>query len=103
MSDLLAAPGPAEWAEIHWRFAPAVSMFALVALAVPLSRTRPREGYYGNLVVAVLVYVAYANLLALAFAWVERGDAPVWIGMSWLPLVTLAAAVVLLRRGARVR
>ncbi|MEM9305084.1 MAG: LPS export ABC transporter permease LptF, partial [Pseudomonadota bacterium] len=101
LRDLLDDPGPLEWAEIHWRFAPAVSMVAFVVLAVPLSRTRPREGYYGNLVVAILVYIAYANLLALARAWVERGDAPVWIGMTWLPVLALVAGAFLLRPGRR--
>lgn len=101
LAELVAAGGPAEWGELHWRLAPCLATLALAALAVPLARTRPREGYYGNLVLAVLAYVAYFNLLALGRAWLEADQLPRALGLWWLPFATLLLAAGLLRPGMR--
>ena len=103
LAELLEDTGPAEWAELHWRLAPALALLALTALAVPLSHTRPREGYYGNLVLGVLVYIVYANLLALGRSWLDKGDLPPWVGLWWLPAIALVAAVLLIRPPRRQR
>lgn len=92
------------WAEVHWRLAPSLAVLVLAALAVPLAQGKPRQGYYGNLALGIAVYVVYANLLALGRSWIEGGQVPPWVGLFWLPLLALVAAVVLIRprrRGPR--
>ncbi|MDX1570776.1 MAG: LPS export ABC transporter permease LptF [Xanthomonadales bacterium] len=101
LSRLLEEADLAAWAEIHWRFAPALALIVLSMLAVPLARSRPRSGYYGNLTLGIAVYVVYANLLALGRTWIENGQVPVWLGLSWLPLIALVAVAILLRPPSR--
>jgi len=56
----------------------------LALLAVPLSRTSPREGRYARLGIALFVYLIYANLLSIARVWVERGIITDAVGMWWV-------------------
>ena len=46
----------------------------LMLLAVPLSRLRPRQGRFGRIGIAVLVYFMYYQLLIAAKAWIEGGS-----------------------------
>lgn len=81
------------WAEIHWRLAPAFGALALALLAVPLARTNPRRGHYGNLLLGILAYVIYANLLAVGQALIEQGRVPHQLGLWWVHLTTIALAL----------
>ena len=53
-------------------------------LAVPLSRSAPRQGKYSRLLVAVLIYVIYSNLLGVSQTWVEQGTLPGMLGLWWV-------------------
>ena len=53
----------------------------LALLAVPLSKSRPRQGRYGKLAVGVLVFIIYFNLIGAAKVWVERGQIDPAIGI----------------------
>ena len=93
---LLAMDEPAATAELQWRISGPVMLLVLTFMAVPLSRTGPREGRYGRLVIGVLVYVAYSNLLGVARLGLERGQLPAWFGLWWVHVVFLAGAALLL-------
>jgi lipopolysaccharide export system permease protein len=96
LAQLAAMPGPEASAQWHWRLAAPVSTLFLVALAVPLSRTRPRQGRYGKLAVAILVYIVYANLMGAGRAWLEDGALPGVVGLWWVHLLVGAFAAYLL-------
>ena len=108
-----AQPSSALWeagdlgsiAELQWRLSAPIAVMVLVVLAVPLSKTSPREGKYIRLFVAVPLYFAYANLQSVAQAWVERGLVPLWMGLWWVHLLMLLIAAGLLwrERGPRQR
>ena len=72
-TELLGAQEPAAVAELQWRVSMPLSVLLLALLAVPLSRTNPRQGKYARLFVAVLVYLIYSNLLGVSNSWVARG------------------------------
>jgi lipopolysaccharide export system permease protein len=97
---LLASSDPADRAELHWRVSVPVSMFVLAVLAVPLSRSSPREGRYARLGVGLLIYITYANALAIARVWVEREIVPDWLGMWWVHALLGAVALMLLGRAS---
>ena len=84
--DLLKMTTPADIAELQWRIAMPISTLLLAMLAVPLSRTRPRQGRYARLFVAILIYFAYSNLLGASQTWVEQGVLPSWLGLWWVHL-----------------
>jgi len=91
---LLGASDRASRAELQWRLAMPVMCIVLTVIAVPLSRLKPRQGRYARLWLAVVLYLAYSNLVALGRSWIEHGTAPAWIGLWWTHAAVIAAAVV---------
>lgn len=68
-------------AELQWRLAMPISAFVLVLLAIPLSFVDPRSGRSANLMLAILVYVIYNNMLSIFQAWVSQGKLSLIIGL----------------------
>lgn len=95
---LIAGGKPADVAELQWRLSMPLSVLVLSLIAVPLSRTSPRQGKYAKLFVAVLVYLLYNNLMGVANAWVAKGALPAALGMWWVHVLMLAGAWLLFVR-----
>jgi lipopolysaccharide export system permease protein len=93
---LLGSSDPKDVAELQWRLAMPVSVIVLLLLAVPLCKSSPRQGRYGRLVVAILLFVIYYNLLATAKYWVGEGAGPAVIGLWWVPVLPVLLAIMLL-------
>ncbi len=100
---LLRSDSPELRAELHWRAAAPVSLLVLALLAVPLSRSQPREGRFGRIAIGILVYIVYSNLLAVARLWLERGVVPEWVGLWWVHALVLGVALALLAKQVRGR
>ena len=96
--DLLRSVRLADRAELHWRVSFPLSLFVLALLAVPLSRTAPREGRYGRLGIALFIYLIYTNLLSIGRVWVERGVVTDGVGMWWVHAVVGLVGLLLLAR-----
>jgi lipopolysaccharide export system permease protein len=94
--DLFAADDPAAAAELQWRISVPITLLVLTVLAVPLSRSAPREGRYSRITVGILVYVIYANLLGAAKVWVEQGVVSQAVGMWWVHALFLLGAIGML-------
>ena len=82
--DLHSSDNPQHIAEKQWRLSVPISTVLLALLAVPLARSRPREGRYGRIATGLLVFIIYFNLLSAAKAWVEEGDMSPTLGMWWV-------------------
>ncbi len=95
-ADLLKLHDLASASEMQWRLSVPVSVLLLTLLAVPLARTSPRQGRYGKLLIAILVYVIFYNLGILARVWLQKGVTPPLIGMWWVDGVFLASVALLL-------
>ncbi|HVY63297.1 MAG TPA: LPS export ABC transporter permease LptF [Gammaproteobacteria bacterium] len=95
---LLESALPADRAELQWRISLPLSLIVLGLLAVPLSRSSPREGRYGRLGIGLLIYIVYANMMSIASAWVQRGVVSEWVGMWWVHGVVAAFALLMLAR-----
>lgn len=95
-AELLGSRNPYDIAELQWRLALPLSVIVLLLLAVPLCKSSPRQGRYGRLVLAVLLFVIYYNLLATAKVWVEEGAVPAVIGLWWVPALPVLLTVLLL-------
>lgn len=95
-SALLRDATPGALSEFQWRVSVPLSALLLVFLAVPLARTSPRQGRYGRLFIAILTYVIYSNLLGVARAWLQRSLLPAAIGIWWVLVLLLIAALILL-------
>lgn len=99
-THLLGAGSPESRAELQWRLSAPLSLVVLALLAIPLSRTRPREGRYARLGIGLLLYITYANLLSIGRVWLERGLVPDALGVWWVHAVFAALALLLLAREA---
>jgi lipopolysaccharide export system permease protein len=80
--DLLRRPTREGMAELHWRVGLPMGMLVLSLLAIPLSYVNPRAGRSANLVLAILVYMIYNNLISVAQAWVAQGKLAPAVG-AW--------------------
>ena len=85
-------------AEMQWRIAVIVSAPLLALLAFPLSYTAPRQGRYGKVGIAILIYAVYASILATVRGMIERGDFPTLPGLWSVHLLILGLAFWLLRK-----
>ena len=83
-------PQVAEW---HARMAWPVMALVLGAIAVPLSRLRPRQGRYGRAALAIFIYFVYANLLTAGGTWLASGRTPAWAGLWWVHALVAATAL----------
>jgi lipopolysaccharide export system permease protein len=98
--QLLGSADPWDVAELQWRLAMPLSAVVLVLLAVPLCRTAPRQGRYGRLVVAIMLFLIYYNLLSTAQAWVGKGAIAPWPGLWWVPALPVLLTVLMYKGGA---
>jgi lipopolysaccharide export system permease protein len=87
--ELIGSDDAVAIAELQWRASMPLSVLFLSLLAVPLSRTSPRQGKYSRLFVAVLIYLIYSNLLGVANTWLAQGRLAPLLGMWWVHLAVL--------------
>ena len=71
--ELIANDQPRYRAELMWRLSIPLSTIVLALLAIPLSFVNPRAGRSANLLLALLTYVVYHNLLVVCQAWIASG------------------------------
>jgi len=99
---LRGSSSPLDQAEYQWRLSAPVSTMLLALLAVPLGRSRPRQGRFARLTAAVVIYAVYFNLLGIGRTWVEQGatDA-LWVVSSGFAVFVLALYLPWPRIGKR--
>jgi len=103
MSDLLKEDSVKARGELLWRIGIPVSALILALLAIPLSYVNPRAGRSANMLIAVLIYAIYSNLLWVAQAWVAQGKLSFWIGVWAIHAIMLVPLAVLFYRRIAVR
>lgn len=90
--QLIGSEDPEDQAELQWRIAAPLTVLLLALMAVPLAHTSPRAGRYGKLVLGILAYLVYTNLLALGQAWIAKGYLPSAVGLWWVHGLAAVAA-----------
>jgi lipopolysaccharide export system permease protein len=95
-AGLMRGANPAYVAELHWRIGIPMATLILALIAVPLSRSQPRQGRYGRLAIGLLVFIIYFNLLSAGKAWLEQGVVAGAVGLWWVHAVMLSLALGLL-------
>lgn len=86
---LLQLPTTVNLAEFVWRFSFPVSALVLAMLAIPLSFVNPRAGRSFSLILALLTFVIYNNLLGIIQAWVAQGKISFLVGLLGVHAVML--------------
>ena len=88
--ELLKSNRAVDNAEIHKRLSPAAVVVVLMLLALSISKTSPRDGKYGSLILGLLIYIAYLNLLTIALSLIAHGNVPSWLGVWWVHAIFIA-------------
>lgn len=94
-------------AEFQWRIAIPLSIPFLVLIAVPLSAVDPRQGRFGKILPALLLYLGYFLLLMASRKVLEDGKLPPVLGLWWVHFVIMLIGATLIMRdrsfGVRIR
>lgn len=89
--------------ELLWRIGVPLSSLILALLAIPLSYVNPRAGRSANMLIAVLIYAIYSNLLSVSQAWVIQGKLSFWIGVWAVHALMLLPLLLLFYRRIALR
>jgi len=107
LPNLRALPTPQLWqnpttwrlAELEWRLGLPISAAILALLAIPLSFVNPRVGRSLNLIMAIVLYMLYSNMISVTNAWVGQGKIAPGIGLWGIHvLMLLITALFFYRR-----
>ncbi|MYM62985.1 LPS export ABC transporter permease LptF [Pseudomaricurvus sp. HS19] len=93
--ELLTADDSEGVAALHWRLSLPVLVVVVTLLAVPLSKTNPRQGRYVQMIPAILIYIIYLVSLNAARGAVEESDASPWSSIWLVHVVALVLASAL--------
>lgn len=85
-------------AELQWRIAIPLSLPFLILIAVPLSAVDPRQGRFGKMFPAILLYLGYFLLLLASRRVLEDGKIPPQLGLWWVHTIMLIIGVALIVR-----
>ena len=83
-AQLAGSSKPKEIAEYQWRLSTPIATLLLGVLALPLSRSAPRQGRHRTLFLAILVYAVFFNLAGMARTWVENAEIGPYPGIWWV-------------------
>jgi len=96
--SLLRDPVPANLAELSWRVGLPAAALILALLAIPLSFVNPRAGRSMNLLLALLIYMAYSNLLSITQASIVQSRVSFTVGVIGVHAVMLLILAALFYR-----
>lgn len=95
VAQLLSEPTPVHIAELAFRIGMPISSTILAFLAIPMSAVNPRTGRFANLIIAVLVFMIYSNLVSMSQAWIAQGKLDPRLG-TWIVHAVMLAVLALL-------
>lgn len=92
--DLLRNRTSWNLAELEWRLGLPISAAILALLAIPLAYVNPRAGRSLNIVVAIVLYMLYNNMISVTNAWVGQGKLSPGIGLWGIHIAMLTVTAV---------
>ena len=93
---LLQSSEPMHIAELQMRLNSPLSVLLIALWAPLLARARPREGRYGRIVAAVLIYAINFNLIGVGESWLSHGVVSAGVGLWWVHGLFLLLGLFLL-------
>lgn len=96
--QLVTQPTSTNLGEILWRIGAPVMALLVTLLAIPLSYTNPRVGRSVNLIIAVLAFAVYVNVLNTIQAYVQQDRLAFGLGVWVLHAIVLVIIVLMFAR-----
>jgi lipopolysaccharide export system permease protein len=97
--DLYQETTPEASAESQWRIAFPLACIIMTLVAVPLSVVNPRQGKFGKMLPALLLFLSYFLLLTAVRSGIEKGSVAQYIGLWPVHFVVLILGFSLLVKG----
>ena len=91
--DLLINPTRESLGDVVTRVGTTIMVVMLALLAIPLSYVNPRAGRSANMILALLVYFIYINLMTVSRAWVIQGRLSFPVGLIAPHLLMLSVLI----------
>ena len=93
LSTLELLKNPTSWniSELQWRVGLPISAAVLALMAIPLGFVNPRAGRSLNLILAIVLYMLYNNMISVSNAWVGQGKLSPSAGLLGIHVAMLAA------------
>ena len=95
---LLMTKGNREIAEFVWRVSLPISGIVLIILAIPLSFINPRSGRSVNIIIAIMIFAIYNNLMGVTQSYINLGKLNPYFGGSIVHLLIIMIASYLMMR-----
>jgi len=96
--ELLRDATPPNLAELSWRLGLPASALILALLAIPLSFVNPRARRSMNLILALLIFMTYSNLLSITQSSIAQSRIPTATGLLGVHAVMLLIRLALFYR-----
>ena len=74
-------------AQLQWRLSFPIAIFIATLIGLTFCKLRPCQNRYSRIILALLVFIIYFNLLLLSKSWTSQGLLPVWMGLWWVHLL----------------
>ena len=88
-----------EIAEFVWRVSLPLSGIVLIILAIPLSFINPRSGRSANIIIAIMIFAIYNNLMGVTQSYINLGKLNPYVGGAIVhALIISVASYLMLRR-----
>ena len=91
--ELLKAPNGFNMGELLWRMSLPLMALCLMLLAIPLSFVNPRVGRSASLLIALLLFVTYSNMVSFFQATVVQGRLSFMV--AWWPVHLVVLGMIL--------
>lgn len=100
MSTLELMKNRTSWniSELQWRVGLPISAAVLALLAIPLGYVNPRAGRSLNLILALVLYMLYNNMISVSNAWVGQGKMSPATGLFGIHTAMLAITALMFYR-----
>ena len=104
MSTLSLWNDPTSWniAELQRRLSLPISAIIIALLAIPMSYVNPRAGRSINLILAIVVYMLYSNMINVANSWVGLEKVSPVVGMWIMHAIMLGVTALMFYRRMKI-
>jgi lipopolysaccharide export system permease protein len=91
----LAGDDPGNSAELQWRISIPIMTVLSSVFAVSLLSRVGRGSRYSQILITVLLYFTYSNLLGVGRTLIRKENVPVIVGIWWVHLLVIAVIVAM--------
>jgi lipopolysaccharide export system permease protein len=100
-TELYQDQTPETSAESQWRIAFPLVCIIMTMVAVPSSVVNPRQGKFGKMLPAILLFLSYFLLLTAVRTGIEKGSVPQYLGLWPVHFMVLILGFSLLVKGRK--